>query len=81
MTAPDQPACRGCRHFDDAAAAIESALPGLAALSSAYGSVRSSDGLCVLHDRYVANSSRCDLHTGEDYAQAELNVNRQMTQC
>ncbi len=38
---------------------LERALPGLASLSSAYAAVRSNDGLCRVHDRYVAGSSSC----------------------
>ena len=36
---------------------IEKALPGCRSLSSAYAAVRSDDGLCAMHDRYVAASS------------------------
>lgn len=38
---------------------LERALPGLASLSSAYAAVRSDDGLCCVHDRYVASSGSC----------------------
>jgi hypothetical protein len=55
--------CMGCRHFLYDAAALERALPGLRTLSSAYASVRGSDGLCGVHDRYVASTSRCDHHS------------------
>jgi hypothetical protein len=48
-----------CSHFTHSPAALEAALPGLASLSSAYASVRADDGLCVLHDRYVAADSIC----------------------
>ena len=41
---------------------IESMLPGLSALSSAYASVRAGDGLCTLRDRYAAESSGCDCY-------------------
>jgi hypothetical protein len=41
-------------------AALEAALPGLSSLSSAYGAVRADDGLCRVHDRYLAASYRCD---------------------
>jgi hypothetical protein len=58
MSAPE-PSCRSCRHFTHEAAAIEAALPGLSSLSSAYAAVRSDDGLCGVHDRYLAASSLC----------------------
>jgi hypothetical protein len=62
MREADSRACRTCRHFDQRAPVLESMLPGLAALSSAYASVRSGDGLCTLRGRYAADSSLCDLH-------------------
>lgn len=49
--------CRGCSQFCDDPAAVERALPGLAALSSAHASVRAGDGLCLLHD-VVTNGVR-----------------------
>jgi hypothetical protein len=52
-------ACTACGHFSNDPAALESALPGLRTLSSAYAAVRSSDGLCGVHRRYVAASSTC----------------------
>jgi hypothetical protein len=55
--------CRCCAHFDADAARIEAALPGLSALGSAYATVRSNDGLCRLHDRYVAATSACSAAT------------------
>jgi hypothetical protein len=54
--------CAGCRHFNDRPLELEAALPGLSSLSSAYAAVRSQDGICALHDRYVAATSRCALH-------------------
>jgi hypothetical protein len=51
--------CANCRHFNGHPLDIEAALPGLSSLSSAYAAVRSNDGICVLHDRYVAASSLC----------------------
>jgi hypothetical protein len=55
-------ACGNCRHFFNASPAIESALPGLSSLSSAYASVRADDGVCSLHDRYIAAESLCASH-------------------
>jgi hypothetical protein len=54
--------CRSCRHFLNTSPAIESALPGLSTLSSAYAAVRADDGLCSLHDRYLAAHSVCASH-------------------
>jgi hypothetical protein len=51
--------CLTCKHFNHEPAAVEAALPGLASLSSAYAAVRSDDGICAAHDRYVAASSAC----------------------
>jgi hypothetical protein len=53
------PSCSRCRHFQNAPSDLEAALPGLSALSSAYAAVRSSDGICAVHARYVAASARC----------------------
>jgi hypothetical protein len=63
--------CLYCVHFNHAAADIEAALPGLASLSSAYAAVRSNDGLCSVHDRYVASGSGCDRHIARLIAAAE----------
>jgi hypothetical protein len=63
MRKTEPPACRTCRHFEQRAPVLESLLPGLAALSSAYGSVRAGDGWCRLRDRYTADSSLCDLQS------------------
>ena len=57
-----RPSCESCRHFTRAAADIEALLPGLRTLSSAYGAVRSEDGLCSVHDRYVASYGHCAAH-------------------
>jgi hypothetical protein len=53
--------CGGCRHFSGGAAQLETRLPGLASLGSAYGSVRAHDGICERRGRYLAASSVCDL--------------------
>jgi hypothetical protein len=54
--------CAGCRHFNGRALDIEAAMPGLASLSSAFAAVRSDDGICAEHGRYVAASSVCAAH-------------------
>jgi hypothetical protein len=67
MRQPDSPACHQCKHFQNDALEVEAALPGLSSLSSAYAAVRSSDGICAVHERYVAASSICATFT-ESYA-------------
>jgi len=54
-----RPDAAGCRHFNAEPLDIEAALPGLSSLSSAYAAVRSNDGICAVHNRYVAASSIC----------------------
>ncbi len=54
------PVCLGCRHFMRSPLDIEAAMPGLSTLSSGFASVRSTDGLCTLHDRYLSGNSSCD---------------------
>lgn len=51
--------CRACRHFRNDAATLETAFAGLTSLSSASGSVRSDDGICLRHDRYLTARSYC----------------------
>jgi hypothetical protein len=64
--------CAGCRHFNRDAAELEALLPGLRTLSSAYAAVRSEDGLCSLHDRYVAAYSHCAAHQPPDSQSPKL---------
>ncbi len=52
--------CASCRHFSNQPGEVEAAFPGLTTLSSAYAAVRASDGLCALHERYLAASARCE---------------------
>jgi hypothetical protein len=54
-----QSECRSCRHFRNDAAYLEAAFAGLTSLSSAFGSVRSDDGICLRHDRYLSARSSC----------------------
>jgi hypothetical protein len=51
--------CRTCRFFENRPLAIERGLPALASLSSAHGSSRSDDGLCLRHDRYMRAAASC----------------------
>jgi hypothetical protein len=55
-------ACANCRHFSGAPREVEALLPGMRTLGSAYGSVRATDGICRLHDRYLDPTSRCASH-------------------
>lgn len=59
MDETPQPSCGSCRHFQGAAAEVEAHLRGMRTLGSAYGAVRATDGICVLHDRYLDPSSLC----------------------
>jgi hypothetical protein len=52
--------CAACRHFDTDPARLERRLPGLSALSSAYGATRGRDGACLRHDRLVPPTSLCN---------------------
>ena len=54
--------CGNCRHFSNAAAEVESQLPGLRSLGSAHGAVRGDDGICAKHERYLRSSSVCAAH-------------------
>jgi hypothetical protein len=60
--AAQRASCADCRHFNARPPDLEAALPGLSSLSSAYAAVRSDDGICAVHDRYIAASSVCAQH-------------------
>jgi hypothetical protein len=64
------PSCADCGHFNRRPLDIEAALPGLSSLSSAFAAVRSDDGICAVHDRYVTASSVCAAHAGVAIAEA-----------
>jgi hypothetical protein len=51
--------CGSCAHFRNDPAYLEAAMPGLSSLSSAYGSVRADDGICLRHDRYLSARASC----------------------
>jgi hypothetical protein len=51
--------CRACAHFRNSPAFLESVFPGMSALSSAWGSTRAEDGLCLKHDRYLSADAGC----------------------
>jgi len=52
---------------------VEAALPGMSSLSSAYAAVRCSDGICAVHERYIASSSICPAFE-ESYSFAEAHA-------
>jgi hypothetical protein len=51
--------CRACSYFRNDAKYLETAFKGLTSLGSGYGSVRSDDGICLRHDRYLSARSSC----------------------
>lgn len=51
--------CRACAYFRNSPAFLESLFPGMSAMSSAWGSTRADDGLCLKHDRYLSADSGC----------------------
>jgi hypothetical protein len=58
-----QKTCKVCAHFKNAPAYLERVIPGLNSMSSGYASVRRDDGICVLHDIYLAAHSSCEAFT------------------
>jgi hypothetical protein len=57
--APANNICSNCANFRNDPAYLERAIPGCSSMGSAWASVRSSDGLCTLHDRYLSSTSGC----------------------
>lgn len=51
--------CRACVYFRNSPAFLESLFPGMSAMSSAWGSTRAEDGLCLKHDRYLSADAGC----------------------
>ncbi len=51
--------CRECRFFNNDAAWLERALPGLNVLSSAYASVRAEAGICGRRELFLSPTARC----------------------
>jgi hypothetical protein len=54
--------CASCENFCGHAAELEKEIPGILCMGSAYSSVRSADGLCGLHGRYLPASSSCSAY-------------------
>jgi hypothetical protein len=61
--------CRDCRFFEGRPLALEDRLPLIAALSSAHGSSRADDGLCLRHERFVAARASCGAYARRGEAQ------------
>jgi len=51
--------CRDCRYFRSDPRWLENELPGLNALSSAYGAARGEAGICTKRDLYLAPDIQC----------------------
>jgi len=58
--------CGHCPHYIGGPAALESALPGLNILSSAFGSVRDETGLCRRFETFVVRTAGCIADTHGD---------------
>lgn len=59
LQARQQRCCRACGFFHNDAATLEATFKGLTSFSSAHASVRSEDGLCQKHDRYLSADATC----------------------
>jgi hypothetical protein len=57
--APPARRCGGCVSFNNDPHYLEAEMPGLRSLSSATSSVRTDDGLCARHGRYLGARSSC----------------------
>jgi len=55
-----RPRCDRCESFRANAKDLEGLLPGLTSLSSGDASVRSDDGICMRHERFVGARSCCN---------------------
>lgn len=56
---PADERCGQCSHFEADPRRIETALPNLSVMGSAYASVIAGDGLCLLHDTYQSHRHGC----------------------
>jgi len=54
--------CSNCASFSADAHLLESALPGLNSLGSAWAAVRAGDGLCADRGRFVSRNDSCAAH-------------------
>jgi hypothetical protein len=51
--------CAACAHFRNDDGYLEAVFAGLTSLSSARGSARADDGVCLRHDRYLSARASC----------------------
>ena len=51
--------CGACQHFDGNAQSLELQIPGLRSFGSGFAAVRTADGLCGLHQRYLSAQAQC----------------------
>jgi hypothetical protein len=51
--------CRACAYFRNDPAYLETVFAGMSAMSSAWGSTRAEDGICLKHDRYLSADAGC----------------------
>lgn len=54
-----QECCSNCTYFRNDPEFIELTFAGLGSLSSARGSTRGDDGICLRHDRYLSARASC----------------------
>ena len=62
LFAPVAARCASCAHFDNRAATVEAALPGLRSFGSAESAVRASDGVYGRTGRYLSATRSCGQH-------------------
>jgi hypothetical protein len=62
LSTPAAARCASCSHFDNSAAAVEAALPGLRSFGSAQSAVRTADGVCARTGRYLDAARSCGQH-------------------
>ncbi len=60
MSATREQCCLHCSHFRNSPRYLESAIPGLTIMGSAYASVRKDDGICLLRDLYLSADACCE---------------------
>jgi len=59
---PRRRSCATCVSFRSDPFELESAIAGLRSFGSGFAAVRSDDGLCARHDRYLSASACCAQH-------------------
>ena len=64
--------CLACRHFRNGPRYLESVFKGMNILSSAYGSVRGNDGICLLRDVYLSADACCDASVPSEASSREV---------